>query len=65
MNIGSQIPASISQNDPLKQAVDVQLMRKTRDMAEQQTQQLLASMPKTQVEQATHPHLGQRIDIRF
>ena len=65
MNIGSQVPASISQNDPLKQAVDVQLMRKARDMAQQQTQQLLDSMPKAQTQMAQQPHLGQRIDIRF
>ncbi len=65
MNIGAQIPASVSQTDPFKQAVDVQLIRKTRDLAQQQAQDLLQNMPKQQPQQAQHPHLGQRIDIRF
>ncbi len=64
MNIGSQIPASISQNDPVKQAVDIQLMRRTKDMAQQQSQAILDAMPKTP-NTPTHPYLGQRIDIRF
>jgi len=67
MNIGSIIPASISQSDPLKQAIDVQLMRKSKEMSQQQEQIILDALPKSpqQSQAATHPYLGQRIDIRF
>ena len=65
MNIGSQMPASVSQSDPLKQSVDISLMRKTRDLMEGQATQLLQGLPQAKQDAVAHPYLGQRIDIRY